>query len=240
MTRVSLEHGLTALLRQSRDHLGVADICYCYDINSPDDWRCRIKNGVKMMKLFEKRRQLFASSAKALCLWRKKAFYYTKMSEEVTRLFSLPVYVWPKSKMPSRLQLCIEQSGVASLVTISVPCLFSPKLSGRFMLLLDSQEQLEALLERMDDIEKHLSELQMNIVVNYGDKINPLVDYNIVTPVSAMVLSYLASGEDREDVSRKLKLTMRGVDYHISQLKQVLGAKTIAQLIYQAGLCRLV
>lgn len=240
MPRVSLEHGLIGLLRRSRDYLGVGDICYCYDINSPDDWRCRIKDGDRMMKLFERRRQLFASSAKALGLWRKKVLYYTKMTEEVTRLFSRPVYVWPTSKMPPRLQLCIEQSGVASLVTISVPCLFSPKLSGRFMLLLESQEQLEALQERMDDIEKHLTDLQMNIVVSYGDKINPLVDYNIVTPVSAMVLSYLAAGEDREDVSRKLKLTMRGVDYHICLLKQVLGAKNIAQLIYQAGQCRLV
>lgn len=240
MLQVSLEHGLTDLLRQSRDYLGVGDICYCYDINSPDDWRCRIKDGSRMMKLFEKRRQLFASSAKALRLWRKKVIYYTKMTDEVSRLFSRPVYIWPTSKMPSRLQLCIEQSGVVSLVTISVPCRFSPKLSGRFMLLLDSQEQLEGLQERLEDIEKHLTELQMNIVINYGDKINPLVDYNIVTPVSAMVLSYLAAGEDREDVSQKLKLTMRGVDYHIGLLKQVLGARTIAQLIYRAGQCRLV
>ena len=108
------------------------------------------------------------------------------------------------------------------------------------MLLLETKEQLDELMERLDSVEKHLTELQMNIVIHYGDKINPLVDYNIVTPVSAMVLSYLASGEDREDVSLKLKLTMRGVDYHISQLKQVLGAKNIAQLIYQAGLCRLI
>ncbi|WP_299788634.1 hypothetical protein [uncultured Shewanella sp.] len=240
MARGTLEYGLTELLRQSREHLGVADICYCYDINSPDDWRCRIKDGGRMMKLFEKRRQLFASSAKALNLWQKKRFYYSKMTEEVTRVFSHPVYVWPKSKMPTRLQLCIEQSGVVSLVTITVPCRFSPELSGRFMLLLESQQQLEALQEHLEDIENHLTELQMKIVINYGDKINPLVDYNIVTPVSALILNYLAAGEDREEVSQKLKLTMRGVDYHIGLLKQVLGARTIAQLIYRAGQCRLV
>ncbi|SDJ68182.1 hypothetical protein SAMN04488540_111131 [Ferrimonas sediminum] len=240
MSRSLLDTRLRGLLKESRDRLKVRELCYCYDIANPDDWRCRLKDHHRLLKCFVKRRNLFASSEPALQLWRRKSSFIADERLNLAPLFSQTVFVWPEHQLSPRLQRQMRDLGAAALVTISIPCRLSTRFTGRFTLMVQAGEQLDNLKANLAEIEEYLSQLQMEIIMSLGKEINPLIDYNIVSPVSAYVLACLADGQDREQVSKKLSLTLRGVDYHIGVLKEVLGARTVAQMMFRAVQCGLV
>ncbi|SDK42759.1 hypothetical protein SAMN04488540_1356 [Ferrimonas sediminum] len=240
MSRSLLDTRLRSLLKESRDRLKVRELCYCYDIANPGDWRRRLKDNRRFLRSFVKRRHLFASSKQALQLWRRKSSFIAEARLNLAPLFNQAVFVWPEHQLPPRLQRQIKEMGAASLVTISIPCRLSTRFTGRFTLMVQAGEQVEHLKANLAEIEQYLSQLQMEIIMSHGKEINPLIDYNIVSPVSAYVLACLAEGQDREQVSKQLSLTLRGVDYHIGVLKEVLGARTVAQMMFEAARCRLV
>ncbi|USD35911.1 hypothetical protein [Ferrimonas sp. SCSIO 43195] len=240
MSRQFLETKMRARLRALRDDLGVRDVCYCYDVTTPEQWRSRLKTHDRFLKSFVKRRQLFASSESAVTLWRRKTALFANEGSQFSQLFSQECYVWPEALFSPRLKRQLSGLGVASMVTVSVPCVLTSRFCGRFTLMLQGPVQVAYLQTHYEQVKRQLQSEQLAIAADHGIDINPLLDYNIVNPVSACVLDSLAQGEDRGQVSRQLNLTLRGVDYHIGILKEVFQARTIAQLMAQAVRHRLV
>lgn len=235
MTQIPLSAELRALLQQGCKELEVDEICYCYDVQTPSDWGQKMGSNIHHIRNFTKRRRLYASSVKGLNLWRQKVQFLKNMEEVVGNLISDSVFVWPQSRLPTGMKRYLESQQIEGIVTISVSCPVSPQLAGRFNLILSQPEQVNDLMERIDEVEVYLTRLQTRIALHHGAEINPLVDYNIVSPISAYILTHLANGLDREEISSQLSLTLRGVDYHLSVLKQTLNARNMAQLVFEAG-----
>ncbi|SDK38385.1 regulatory protein, luxR family [Ferrimonas sediminum] len=240
MTQADSGAGIAEVLQQGCDELGVKAICYCYDLDEPMRWGRRLKSTEHVIRNLAKRRQLFASSGQALSLWRRKMPFYRHMETVIEQLLSQQVCVWPQRTMPAAMTRHLQAQGIGGVMTVSVCCPVSPRLRGRFMLLAETPEQLSELAQQRGRVVACLERLQTRIALDYGRDIHPLVDCNVVSPLAVYILSGIAQGQDREQVSSQLSLTLRGVDYHISVLKQVLGAKNIAQLVYEAGKLRLV
>ncbi|WP_417346840.1 hypothetical protein [Ferrimonas sp.] len=240
MPRYDLALELRTLLKGASEDLGVADLCFCYDICSPEPWRARLKGRQSHLKSFAKRRQLFASSDRAMSLWLRKTHCLAADGQGLFGLFQQRVYVWPESLLPTAVQRQMSKNGLAALVTLSFPCRDAEPLCARFTLMLEQQSQVEMLQSRQDWVEARLLQLFGQIEDAYATRLNPLIDYNIVNPVSALILKGLALGQGRAQLSEQLNLTPRGIDYHVGQLKQVLDASTIAQMMVHATRCRLV
>ncbi|WP_299788833.1 hypothetical protein [uncultured Shewanella sp.] len=235
MSQLSLSAKLRALLQQGCIDLELDEICYCYDLHTPSDWGRKMGSNIHHIRNFTKRRKLYASSMKGLNLWRQKVLYLKSMEEVVGNLISGSVFVWPQSHLPAGMKRYLKSQQIGEMVTVSVSCPVSPQLAGRFNLILSGSEKVEDLLDRIDEVERYLARLQTQIALHHGADINPLVDYNIVSPISACILTHLANGSGREEISSSLSLTLRGVDYHLSVLKQTLKARNMAQLIFEAG-----
>lgn len=235
MSQVQLSAALRSLLQQGCKDLQIEDICYCYDIQTPSDWGRKMGSHKHLIRHFTKRRKLFASSVKGLSLWRQKILFLKNMEEVVGQLYSHSVCVWSNRTLPRGMKRYLDSQQIEGIVTVSVSCPVSPQLMGRFNLILHKSEQVNDLLGRIDEVEIYLSRLQTKIALDHGTEINPLVDYNIISPISAYILTHLANGLDREEISSQLSLTLRGVDYHLSVLKQTLNARNIAQLVHEAG-----
>jgi len=239
MTQVPLSAAMRVLLQQGCKALQVDEICYCYDVQTPSDWGQKMGSDMHHIRKFTKRRRLYASSVKGLNLWRQKVQFLKNMEEVVGNLTSDSVFVWPQSRLPLGMKRYLESQDIEDIVTVSVSCPVSPQLAGRFNLILSRSEEVDELLERIGEVEGYLVRLQTQIALHHGAEINPLVDYNIVSPISAYILGHLANGLDREEISSQLSLTLRGVDYHLSVLKQTLNARNMAQLVHEAGKLRL-
>jgi len=235
MTQVSLSAALSSLLQQGCKDLQIDDICYCYDIQTPSNWGRRMSSHKHLIHKFTKRRKLFASSLKGQSLWRQKVLFLKNMEEVVGQLYSHSVCVWSNRTLPGGMKRYLDSQQIQGIVTVSVSCPISPQLTGRFNLILHQSEQVSDLLGRINEVENYLSRLQTEIALHHGTEINPLVDYNIVSPISAYILTHLANGLDREEISSLLSLTLRGVDYHLSVLKQTLNARNTAQLVHEAA-----
>ncbi|RTR39792.1 hypothetical protein EKG38_08350 [Shewanella canadensis] len=235
MSQVPLSATLRSLLQQGCKDLQVEDICYCYDIQTPSDWGRRMDSHRHLIRNFTKRRKLFASSAKGLSLWRQKVLFLKNMEEVVGQLYCHAVCVWSNRTLPRGMKRYLDSQQIEGIVTVSISCPVSPQLTGRFNLIMRQTEQVNDLLDRIDEVEVYLTRLQTKIALHHGTEINPLVDYNIISPISALILTHLANGADREEISSQLNLTLRGIDYHLSVLKQTLNARNIAQLVHEAG-----
>ncbi|USD39258.1 LuxR C-terminal-related transcriptional regulator [Ferrimonas sp. SCSIO 43195] len=235
MTQAHSGTGIAGLLQQGCDELGVKAICYCYDLDEPMRWGRRLKSTEHVIRNLAKRRQLFASSGQALSLWRRKMPFYRNMETVIEQLLSQQVCVWPQQSMPAPMVRHLQAQGIEGVMTVSVCCPVSPRLRGRFMLLVQCSEQLTELADQQGRVAACLAQLQTQIALEFGRDIHPLVDCNVISPLAVYILSGIAQGQDREQVSSQLNLTLRGVDYHISVLKQVLGARNIAQLVHEAG-----
>lgn len=240
MSRNDLALELRALLKGACQDLGVADLCFCYDISSPEQWRARLKGRQNHLKSFAKRRQLYASSDRAMSLWLRKTNLLVADGQGLFGLFQQSVYVWPESLLPAAVRRQMSKNGLSALVTLSYPCRNAEQLCARFTLMLEPCSQVEMLQSRQEWVEERLLRLFGEIEALYATRLNPLIDYNIVNPVSALILKGLAKGKGRAQLSEQLNLTPRGIDYHVGQLKQVLEASTIAQMMVHAVRCRLV
>ncbi|TKB48543.1 hypothetical protein FCL40_12610 [Ferrimonas sediminicola] len=135
---------------------------------------------------------------------------------------------------------CLRRAGVDALFSFTVACPLSTGFRGRFILLLPDARFREQLVANADEVKAQLQALRVRVSLAFVRSIDPLVDYNIVNPLSAYILGLLAQGQDREQVSAQLRLTLRGVDYHVSVLKELLEARNIAQLVHRAGQCQLI
>ncbi|BDY04755.1 hypothetical protein [Ferrimonas sp. YFM] len=194
MPRNDLALELRALLKRACTDLGVAELCFCYDICSPEQWRARLKGRQAHLKSFAKRRQLYASSDQAMSLWLRKSNCLAADGQGLFGLFQQRVYVWPESLLPAAVQRQMKKNGLAALVTLSFPCRDAEQLCGRFTLMVEQQAQVEMLQSRQAWIEARLEQVFEDIEDAYASRLNPLVDYNIVNPVSALILKGLALG----------------------------------------------
>ncbi|BDY05363.1 hypothetical protein [Ferrimonas sp. YFM] len=231
---------LQQMLAALNEQLGLAGIWYCYDIDHPGKWRKRVKSSDKMIRSFVRRRRLFASSGAAAELWQQQMSHYQGLGHILEGIWNQQRYFWPMRELPLVMSRRLSKAGVEALVTFTVPCPLSPEFRGRFTLLLPDSQSVAQLIATAEMVQRQLQELQVRIALEFGKSINPLVDYNIVNPLSAYILGLLAQGQDREQVSAQLRLTLRGVDYHVSVLKELLEARNIAQLVYRAGQCQLI
>ncbi|WP_051216380.1 LuxR C-terminal-related transcriptional regulator [Ferrimonas futtsuensis] len=233
-------HGLQQMLADLNEQLGLGGIWYCYDIAHPAKWCRRVKSSEQMIRSFVRRRRLFASSGTAAQLWQQQMSHYPGLGHVLEGVWNQQVYFWPMRELPVVMSRRLTKAGIEALVTFSVRCPLSPEFRGRFTLLIPDSQSVAQVSATIEMVLRQLQQLQVKIALEFGKSINPLVDYNIVNPLSAYILGLLAQGQDREQVSAQLRLTLRGVDYHVSVLKELLEARNIAQLVYRAGQCQLI
>ena len=61
--------------------------------------------------------------------------------------------------------------------------------------------------------------------------LNPFLDHGVVSAKDMLLLSHIANGTNRNEVAQICSLTMRGIDYRITRMKDKFAAKNIAHLI---------
>lgn len=232
---------IQAILKQVCDKLSVRDVCYCYDI-SPNSRFGDMFDKHVTIKRFHERERLYASSNEAYWFWKAKMGLLLYNSKDfVKTIAKTPVLRWDDLVMPKRVERLCTSCAIENMLTISIKCSIFNGLCGRFTIILDEKGKADQLQKEVEMIHAYLTQVQQEIIIKYSNIINPLIDYNILTTVSSGVLELVAKGFAREDISKKLFISHRGVDYHVNALKQVFGAKSLANLVYlatQSGVIR--
>ncbi|TKB58355.1 response regulator transcription factor [Ferrimonas aestuarii] len=100
-------------------------------------------------------------------------------------------------------------------------CLFSKNQSQKIEI---QSEKLASLLELHNQY----------FVSRYSSKLNPIINFGLLSEKSIMVLNLMASGKRIDAIAKELFLTERGVSYHIDKLKEVMSCSNRSQLIDKA------
>ncbi|WP_299796795.1 LuxR C-terminal-related transcriptional regulator [uncultured Shewanella sp.] len=218
--------------------IDICDLVFCVDIKEYSKVRGMINCDQKIYKAIVNRRQLFSTNNRVRFLRRYiKLSLTSKESHEKFfkggRLFE-PGYLSPKDK-----RICDSENVYGAInVLIDIPVLSN--FAGRFIFLPESHEQLGEIESKLLDITLCLKRWLESIPLACYKRLNPLIDYRIVGGVSCQVLNMLANGADRSEVASSMRLTERGVDYHISSLKHSLNAKNLAHLVFVGANYRLI
>lgn len=218
---------------------GFVEVYYCYDLVSPDSWPGSDKQLRRFYKCSNKHRLASFNSGLLPMTWlglTKRVFRGNAANP--FDIYKHKSYVWPE--YIGNLAGVKSQLNIGKIVTLSIPCNISDSYVGRFTILLPKDLPDDGLFDTKDEAYKALLEFQLSISLNFSVDLNPLLGYKIVSPVSIYMLGLLSNGLDRKEVSSKMRLTTRGVDYHLTILKQSLGAKNLAHLIRLATNYRLV
>ncbi|RTR37586.1 LuxR family transcriptional regulator [Shewanella canadensis] len=216
----------------------ISDIAYCIDLV---DHKPRFSHYSSKTIVHQKvagRKHIYASSANALNYWRCWGNRWIVKDKNFEQVLENDCHLWEydcdiKGK-PSPL-IDMIKFGYQHRLTFTVPCPFSPEMIGRFSLLLDCDMIKDELLNDHSNLVQELEYLHMKIASDHGREINPLVDFNIVKPVSRNILSLLSNGYSRAEIAESCHLTERGIDYHIDVLKETLAARNMAHLIKLAN-----
>ncbi|SDI86583.1 hypothetical protein SAMN04488540_103311 [Ferrimonas sediminum] len=226
-------------LAELRDRFGCADLCYYYDLTSLDQWSVGSLEKAKLIKKMTKRRNLFTSSGAARKLWQDQSRCYHSAEEDLQAMFDQPSHHWNLGPSQSPLRKSLYRHGYQHKLTLSFPCPLTTAMTGRFTLLFANSGEYQRAQDCQEALKTELQMTNLRLSLDYSRDINPLVDYNIISPVSSYVLRLLANGHSRETMAQTMNLTLRGIDYHIGVLKQSLQASNIANLIDRGNKVRL-
>ncbi len=227
------------ILDSLREELGLKGIWYCYDIAHPDNWSPLSKSRSTAIRRFVRRRRLYASSSSSIALWYQQMEHYPKLKHVMEGIWQNEIYFWPMNELTMLMNRALEHAGVASLVSITVRCPLTTEFRGRFTLLM-AEQQGEVNLLKLEVLKEKLVQVQRDISIELSKEINPLLDYNIVSPMSVYILKLMVLGHTRSEISSQLRLSAGGINYHLNSLKQSLGSFTTTQLVYRATQLQLI
>lgn len=216
----------------------ISDIAYCIDLV---DHKHRFSHYSSKNIVHQKvagRKHIYASSPNALTFWRCWGNRWIIKDKNFEQVLVNDCHLWEYDddvKGKSSPLIDMMKFGYQHRLTFTIPCPFSPEMIGRFSLLLDNDTIKDELLNVSSTLMEELEYLHMKIASVHGKVINPLVDFNIVKPVSRNILSLLSNGHSRAEIADSCHLTERGIDYHIDVLKETLAARNMAHLIKLAN-----
>ncbi|USD38717.1 hypothetical protein [Ferrimonas sp. SCSIO 43195] len=239
LSSVPAAAGIGPRLARLRDQFGFADLCYYYDLTTLDQWSVGGLEKAKLIKKMTKRRNLFTSSVAARKLWQDQSRCYHSAEEDLQAMFDRPCHHWNLGPSQGPLRKSLYRHGYQHKLTLSIPCPLATAMTGRFTLLFANGDEHQQTLDSLEALTAELRLTNLQLSLDYSRDINPLVDYNIISPVSAYVLKLLAQGHSRDSMAQTMNLTLRGIDYHIGVLKQSLQASNIANLIDKGNKVRL-
>ncbi len=218
--------------------VGICDAVFCIDIKEYSKVRELITCEQKICNSILNRRQVLSTNNRIRFLRRYiKSSLNNKESRE--RFYKEGLLFEPGCLNPKDKRVC-DSENVYGAINILID---SPVLSdfvGRFIFLPETKEQLYEIQSKLVDITLRLKCWLEQIPIACYKRLNPLIDYRIVGGVSCQVLNMLAKGADRSEVACSMSLTERGVDYHISTLKNSLNAKNLAHLVFMGSNYRLI
>ncbi|WP_299805297.1 hypothetical protein [uncultured Shewanella sp.] len=165
--------------------------------------------------------------------------HYPKLKHVMEGIWQNEIYFWPMNELTMLMNRALEHAGVASLVSITVRCPLTTEFRGRFTLLM-AEQQGEVNLLKLEVLKEKLVQVQRDISIELSKEINPLLDYNIVSPMSVYILKLMVLGHTRSEISSQLRLSAGGINYHLNSLKQSLGSFTTTQLVYRATQLQLI
>ena len=114
--------------------------------------------------------------------------------------------------------------------TFEVDCIDNAYLRGRFYIFFKDNETINSGLE-LNRIKSQLSEMHHVLYNDHRAYLNPFLDHGVVSAKDMLLLSHIANGTNRNEVAQICSLTMRGIDYRITRMKDKFAAKNIAHLI---------
>ncbi|GIU28243.1 LuxR C-terminal-related transcriptional regulator [Shewanella schlegeliana] len=145
-------------------------------------------------------------------------------------------YLWPYESghlpQPKILQM-MQGFGYGSKLSICFPLYSNQLIKGWFILLSERGEQAnkEWFLQNQPQIERRLKEFHLEAVDLCSEQVFPYQDLGVVSKKGRCVLSLIAEGYTRTQVSEKLFISERGVDYHIDKLKCTFDCSNVTSLI---------
>lgn len=222
---------IQSLLSRTAEEFGITDLCYYYDLAALEPWFQNQKDWQPLLRRMGKRRNQFTTSKDALRLWQEHVRHYASALDNLQGMFSQEQHLWRLDGVGNNLGRAMRRQGYRHKLTLSLPCPLVKENTGRFTLLMRSDDELARIRSALPALQLTLEEIQRTVSMNYSPVIHPLVDYNLISPVSAYILRLLASGESRESMAEEMNLTLRGIDYHMANLKAALGARNIANLV---------
>ena len=145
-------------------------------------------------------------------------------------------YLWPYESghhpQPKILNM-MQNFGYRSKLSICFPLYCNKSIKGWFVLLSDRDELSNTnwFFNHQTLIERRLKEFHLEAIdMCYAD-IFPYQDLGVVSKKGRCVLSLIAEGYTRTEVSEMLYMSERGVDYHIDKLKLTFECSNVTSLI---------
>ena len=136
-----------------------------------------------------------------------------------------------------RCRKILDKYNVKSRLFYRYHDLDHPEFSVEFLLMSSAKPQeLELIIANIkEQLTDDLREFH-NIV--FSSRLTPLLSpflgLGLISDKGKQILYLIAKGYSRSEISSKLYLTERGVDYHLSKIKNLFGAKSNAELIAYA------
>ncbi|SDI31538.1 regulatory protein, luxR family [Ferrimonas sediminum] len=210
-----------------RDELSLSDIVYCLDIDNLDNCFKYFAAEHKVLNALYKRRGLYSCDDSGTRLWERQIRHLQQRPAFLQEYFSNRSS-WHRPQLNPR---CREAQRLFAIQSLLVPCRGASGLAGRFILMAESRQQWQTLEDDPQALLQRLQAWQYQYAQPTAAQVNPLVDYQIISSVSHHILKRLAHGNQRSEIAKEMRLTKRGVDYHIGVLKELLKAKNTAHLV---------
>ncbi|MBR9727940.1 helix-turn-helix transcriptional regulator [Shewanella intestini] len=121
-----------------------------------------------------------------------------------------------------------------NVLSIDIPLLIAERISVRFIFL-SSHSFNQELIEQSDFAQAKLLNCALFLNNKYSLISNMLLDCGMLNPKLLNIISMVANGTSRDDISEIMNLSVRGVDYYIDMAKQIFDAKTMPELVYIAS-----
>ncbi|WP_417585428.1 LuxR C-terminal-related transcriptional regulator [Nitrincola sp.] len=212
------------------DEVKAEGILFCFDMQSLSSSLAYLESEGRLYNALFNRRMILTTDLISTNFWQRQVVHMTTHKGFRQRFYAQSDFWFYKKNEVSRLEPSVVHSYLLPIPATKVAC--------RFMLLYDTREKW--LESNMADIESRLYLWMANLNIGDYNNLNVFLDYKIISKVSHMVLQCLAAGQSRNKIAKEMRLTLRGVDYHVSLLKQSLRAKNTANLIFSASLLRLI
>lgn len=139
-------------------------------------------------------------------------------------------YVFEEDGQPNKAKKLFNRYGVNTVVSWPLKNFASNAWSGRFTLL--SKHEYKDL--NLTGLEVTLKQAQMNLFEHFHEQINPYRQYKLFNQTAIKALKMAATGLHNHEISQKLHITVRGVEYHLESMRNKLSASNRANLVHVA------
>lgn len=144
-------------------------------------------------------------------------------------------WVWRENDVNVRhqptLRKMLANLNSQSRFSISVPCEHGHVAFLKLFLDIPETDLKAELSSRSDYWCDQLMPVMHDLTVKHIEQINPLANFNVLSPTCIKILQMVADGDSSQEISQKLHLTERGINYHLDRARVVVGAKNRIHLI---------